>query len=202
MRAVKIREISSRLFEEAAERNEPLAITHDHVVCGVLIPVSPDWVREVIDTNLSRIVHSVQIGERELVAGGAFTTLDDALAERAEVGAAPPLRRVGIRQVSGKLIREAAERDEPLAITSDNVLRGVVIPVSPRWLEEVVYSNLSRIVHSVQVGEREVSSGQPFVTLDHAVAEDDRLPANVPSSVRTGKAAPSPRLARPAAASR
>jgi hypothetical protein len=170
MKTIKIREISTKVISNATE---PFAITMDNVVCGVMIPVSPRWVQEVVHQNLSRIANSIQFGEKEIANGEPFVTLDDALADdaSADVAAAPgaSLRRVSIREISGRLITEAAEHGESLAITSDNVLHGVLIPISDRWLQQVVDANLSRVVRSIRLGEREIVSGERFVTLDESL---------------------------------
>jgi len=168
MRSVKIREISATVIEAAAERNEPLAITNNNVVCGIVIPVSPRWVQDVVHQSLSRIVHSIGMGEKELDNGEPFIGLDQAVADPPTAPTAPPLRRVSIREVSGAVIAEASE---PFAITSDREVRGVVIPVSRRWLCEVVDANLSRVLNSIRMGEREIAA-EPFVTLDEAVDDD------------------------------
>lgn len=201
MRTVRIGEISATLIREAAAQNEPLALTKDNVVCGVLIPVSPRWVQEVVHRNLSRIVHSIQLGEKELANAEPFVTLEEPLAETTDAPTVAALRRVSIRRISGKLISDAAETGEPFAITSDNVLHGVVIPVSARWLQEIVDSNLSRVVRSIRLGERELVGDDAMRILDDVVkppnsavpaaasAATSRKPAAATSSRKTAAAA-------------
>lgn len=169
MRTVKIREFSAKVLRAAAQEKEPLAITKDNVVCGIVIPVSPRWVQDVVHQNLSRIVNSIQMGEKEVDSGEPFVTLEEVVSQTRQEPSSPPLRRVRIGEMSGKTICDAAESGEPFAITSDNVLQGVLIPVSQRWLEEVVDSNLSRVVRSIRLGERELAVGTPFTTLDDVV---------------------------------
>jgi hypothetical protein len=170
MKNVKIREISAKVIEAAAEAKEPLAITSDNVVCGIVIPVPPQWIEDVVHRNLDRIAQSIEDGEKELANGAPLTILDDVLSETAQAPQRPPLRRVGIRDISAKVIAAAAARNESLAITSDHVLRGVLVPISPQWLQGVVDHNLGRLVHSIQAGERELAHGLPYTTLDQVIA--------------------------------
>ena len=170
MKSVGIRDFSTAVLEQAAAENKPVAVTSNHVLRGVLIPVPQRWLSDVVDWNLSRILHSIQAGEKEVTSGQPLTLLEEALEEVTDTASShPPIRRVSVRNVSGTAIEEAAERKEWLAITSDNRLRGVLIPVSPRSLNEVVDTNLSRILRTIEVGEKEVMSGQPLTSLEEAL---------------------------------
>lgn len=179
MLTVAIRELDGAVLASAAEQHQVIGLTNDRRLAGVLIPVSRAWVENLVESNLSRVVQSVQRGERELasaarslslVDGGApqLTTLDDVLGGSMSPGGGPRLRRVSLRDVDGTLIDEAAERQEALGITNNRVLAGVLVPVSRRWVEQLVDQNLSRILYNLEAGEKEMATGD-LVHLDSVV---------------------------------
>jgi hypothetical protein len=63
---VRIGEISGKLIEEAGEAKRPLVITHDRELIGILIPVNPRLIQSLIEKNLSRVLHNVDLAEKSL----------------------------------------------------------------------------------------------------------------------------------------
>jgi antitoxin (DNA-binding transcriptional repressor) of toxin-antitoxin stability system len=171
MRTVSIREVSGALINEAAERQETLGITNNNVLAGVLVPVTSRWVKHLVEGNVSRILHSIERGEKEIADAESYVSLEKALSDEKNASGAFPIRRVSIRQISGKLLSEAAERGETLGITTDNVLAGVLVPVTPRWIDHLIENNISRILHSIARGENEIASGAPAIKLEDIVPE-------------------------------
>lgn len=83
------------------------------------------------------------------------------------------METIGIREVSGDVIKAAAERGEVLGITNGRVLAGVLMPLKRGTVERLVDQNLTRIVQNTREGERDAAAGCS-VALDDLVAEEPR----------------------------
>jgi antitoxin (DNA-binding transcriptional repressor) of toxin-antitoxin stability system len=194
MRTMAIRELTAPALRQAAEDNEVIGITNDRVLAGVLFPIGRHWVEQLVEQNLSRIVRNVRRGEQEveavLAAGDQadtptastaprFTALEDLAHQGAPVRPAPEpeplerIRRVHLREMSGKLLRDAAEQGEAIILTTDRVAAGVIFPVAQRWVTELVEQNLNRVLYNITIGEKELASDQYRVALDDLVNGDD-----------------------------
>jgi len=184
-----IRELSAPAIARAAEHRQLIHITNGGVLAGVLVPVSNSEVQQLVDQNLTRVIHNINRGEREiqkLMEGTAvdgpgtsanvpslgspaprFVTADDVLQEEsAPVLDLTRMRRVPLREVSGRLLQEAAERNEAVAVTTDRVVAGVIFPVTQQWVSQLIEQNLSRVLFSIQSGEAELASSQRMTTAD------------------------------------
>jgi hypothetical protein len=173
MRTVAIRELDAPAITEAASHDQVLGITNGRVLAGVLVPISRDWVHQLIEGHFSRIVHNIRRGEREIrtvvqdsdnrttAATAGFTTLTDVIGEQPLPGnlSLEQARHVSLRDISGKVLEEAAQRDEAIVLTTDRVVAGVIFPVSQRLVIELVEKNLSRILYNIQIGEKELAAG-------------------------------------------
>jgi len=197
-----IRELTGPALKRAAEDNEVIGITNDRVLAGILFPIGRDWVEQLVDQNLSRIVRNVQRGEQEMEAILAATDGADAPAENSASAtprfttledvardvSAPPLgalgrsRRVHLRDISGKLLRDAAEQGQAIILTTNKVAAGVILPVTQRWVTELVEQNLSRVLYNVSIGEKELAADPHKVTLDDMV--NDEPPAAADTRTR------------------
>ncbi len=200
MRTMAIRELTAPALRQAAEDNEVIGITNDRVLAGVLFPIGRDWVEQLVEQNLSRIVRNVQRGEQEVEAVLAasdqadtpiespasatprFTTLEDVAQQMPTPppGALGQIRRVHLRDMSGKLLRDAAEQGEAIVLTTDKVAAGVIFPVTQRWVTELVEQNLSRVLYNVSIGEKELEADPHRVTLDDLI--NDESPATAKTS--------------------
>jgi hypothetical protein len=148
MQTIGIREVSGPRVSEAARRHEPLGITFNHMLAGVLFPVTSTW-------------HSD--------AGSPSPV--QAFASPENPAVPPPARQIPIRDFSAKRLREAAKRREVLGLTYGKVLTGVICPVTPEWITQLIEQNISTILKDIKQGEREIESGAPLTTLDDLVPE-------------------------------
>jgi len=83
------------------------------------------------------------------------------------------METVSIRDLRGATLRERARRGEPLAITNHRVLIGVVIPVSPGWVEHLVSRNWQQVSQAIAEAEDELAGGAPLAAavVDGAVLQ-------------------------------
>lgn len=190
MRKMAIRELTAPKIRQAAEDEEVIGITNNRVLAGVLIPVRGDWVEQLIEQNLSRIVHNVRRGEQEVEAvlqahaqsascsspgpAASFTTLEEVAREpdgdgRPSSATKSRARHVNLRDMSGEVLQDAAEQNEPIILTTDRVVAGVIFPVTQRWVTELVEQNLSRVVYNIGIGEKELSTDEAMTTLDEVL---------------------------------
>jgi hypothetical protein len=182
MRTLAIRDLDAPTICQAAEQDQVIGITNGRVLAGVLVPISRDWVHQLIDGHFSRIVHNIRRGEREMEtvldatddpagvpAAATFTTLTDAVRQPTSAGLSlDQARQVSLRDISGRVLEEAAQRDEPIVLTTDRVVAGVIFPVSQNLVIQLVEQNLSRILNNIQAGEKELGTGT-MTTLDEAL---------------------------------
>jgi hypothetical protein len=148
MQTISIREVSGARVSEAVRRHEPLGITNHNMLAGVLFPVTPKWLS---DEHSFSVVQAFASPENPAVP--------------------PPTRRISIRDFSAKRLLDAARHREVLGLTNDNVLTGVLCPVTPEWIEHLIEQNVSSILKNIRQGEREIDSGVPLTTLDDLMAE-------------------------------
>ena len=69
-----------------------------------------------------------------------------------------PMRRVSLREVNGRLLEDAAAHHQTIAVTTDRVMAGVIIPVSQTWVAQLVEDNFARILDSISRGEAEIGA--------------------------------------------
>jgi hypothetical protein len=74
VRMVRIGDLSAKLIERAGEAGQTLAITHDRELIGMIVPVTQGLVQFLIEQNISRVLESIALGEKELSATGTLTT--------------------------------------------------------------------------------------------------------------------------------
>jgi hypothetical protein len=83
-------------------------------------------------------------------------------------------RNVRIRDLSAHRIEEASESKELLILTHGGMLLGIVVPVSQRLVHFLIDQNLSRVMFNAQMAEKELSTGEPFTTLDQVVQQAEQ----------------------------
>ncbi|MCT9094164.1 ROK family protein [Streptomyces sp. ASQP_92] len=81
------------------------------------------------------------------------------------------MKTIGIRDLSGDLIKMAAGQGEMLGITNDRLLAGVLMPLSGNTLEHLVDRDLTRIEESIRISEQELAAGE-WTSLDDLMSED------------------------------
>jgi len=137
-----------------------LGLTNGRALCAIVVPVNERWVNELLHQTLSRVLHVIDIDEKEREGGERqLIPLGDQVDTSEPTVGAPmegALQRVSIREVSGELIERAAQSKQVLGITDNRVLRAVLIPITQKWLDQLVDSNLSRILRGIEVGERQI----------------------------------------------
>jgi prevent-host-death family protein len=90
---VRVGELSAERIEQAGGDGHVLALTHDRELVGILIPVTRGLVEFLIEQNMSRVLYSIDLGEKQLVTGDAMTTLDQVLEPDRPLAPASPARR-------------------------------------------------------------------------------------------------------------
>jgi len=81
------------------------------------------------------------------------------------------MRTVSVRELRGNELTEYARKGELVGIKSNRALIGVIIPVTPTWVEHLIDQNLSRLRASVAEGEEEIKRGR-MVSLDVLLASE------------------------------
>lgn len=87
VQTVRIGDITAELIDRAGEAGEALAITHNRELIGMIIPVTQDLVRYLIDQNVSRVLYNVGLSEMHAKSAEKLTALD-ALEETDETSSA------------------------------------------------------------------------------------------------------------------
>ena len=84
VRTVRVGDLSARVIEEAGGGGQTLALTHDRVLAGIVVPVTRGLVEFLVEQNMSRLLYNIGLGEKEISEGGPLTTLGQVTADRAE----------------------------------------------------------------------------------------------------------------------
>jgi antitoxin (DNA-binding transcriptional repressor) of toxin-antitoxin stability system len=165
MRRVNIRDLNGKFFEAAAEADpdEPIGVTNNQQLCAVLLPVTEAWIDQVIVDNLSRLRNNIATAAKD---SGAPIGLDDAIEKESGKSTSPFTRRVQIRELSGTLIREAAEKGERLGVMNRGRLAAVLVPVTPGWIDQLIDHSISRIAYSIEQAEKQTAAGTEHTSLD------------------------------------
>ncbi|MGD0606143.1 MAG: hypothetical protein ABSA53_21470 [Streptosporangiaceae bacterium] len=97
---------------------------------------------------------------------------------------------MSIRDLRGGDLQEKAQAGEPLAVTNYRVLIGVIIPVSPAWVEQLVVHNWSRVGQSIAEGERAMTDAMAWS--DGARTEEGGTASDPPGRTRAPGRRPAP----------
>jgi hypothetical protein len=180
-----IRDLSAPAIQEAADSGQIIGITNDRTLAAVLYPISRVLTEQLISENLARLIHTIERGERELAADRSGGGDDDDAGETGlitldELPSTPPdvpsavlrrARQVSLRDLSGRVLSEAARANQAIALTTNRVLAGVVVPVPEQWVTQLVTQNLSRLLRDIDLGERELTTRDgDLPTLDDVLA--------------------------------
>jgi len=76
VRTVRIGDLSADMIERAGAAAQTLAITHDRELVGIVIPVTPGLVEFLIEQNMSRVLYSISMGEKQLGTADQMVLLD------------------------------------------------------------------------------------------------------------------------------
>jgi hypothetical protein len=80
--------------------------------------------------------------------------------------AQPWVRTVRIGDLSAKLIEQAGEAGQTLAITHDRELLGILIPVTQGLVQFLIEQNMSRVLYNIGLGEKQLAAPDRLTTLD------------------------------------
>lgn len=161
MHTITIRRLSAPAIEQAAANAELVGVTSDGALVGVLVPADSHTVQRIIDRDREDIAASIAEAEAELAAGGRLTTLADLLDEtpRPGVGRQPTYTRLTIRELSGSRIQEASEAGEILIVMRERVVLALLVPVTAKWVEELVERNVTDFLNGRDNPPRKVTAG-------------------------------------------
>ncbi|MFG2236180.1 hypothetical protein ACGFNX_40360 [Streptomyces sp. NPDC048723] len=81
MKMISVREMRGTQLEQYARDGELVGIKSYRELIGVLVPLTPAWVKHLIDYNRSRIEQNLTESEEEIAAGKPLVTLDALLVE-------------------------------------------------------------------------------------------------------------------------
>lgn len=196
MKMVNIRSVRGENLKRSAEAGELVGVMKTRRLIGVMIPVTPNWVAHVIESNWSRVLQSVTEGESAMAGGGRMATLEDALlggGEQPPVGQPagrtlprmlasvgvldtedsemPPTQSVRVGDLSAAVVERAAAGGELLAVTHSGELLGIIVPVTERLVGYLINKNASRVHYNVGLGEKEAMTGEPWRTIEKALTD-------------------------------
>jgi antitoxin (DNA-binding transcriptional repressor) of toxin-antitoxin stability system len=77
-------------------------------------------------------------------------------------------RRIRLGDLTGKLIEEACASGDTLVLTNDRMLTGVLLPVTPGLVEQLIEQNLSRVYYNIDRGEQQAREAD-LLSVDAAV---------------------------------
>jgi antitoxin (DNA-binding transcriptional repressor) of toxin-antitoxin stability system len=98
---IRVGELSAERIEQAGAGGQVLALTHDRELIGIVIPVTQGLVQFLIEQNMSRVLYSIGLGEKQLQDPGPMTTLDQVM-DRGRTAALPgPGRAPGLSEEAG-----------------------------------------------------------------------------------------------------
>jgi hypothetical protein len=84
MKMISIREMRGSELEKYAQDGELVGIKNYRELIGVLVPLTPAWMKHLIDDNRSRIEQNLGEAEEEMAAGKPMVTLEDLLLESSD----------------------------------------------------------------------------------------------------------------------
>src|ERR1700733_5223586 len=90
VRTVRIGDLTADLIQKAGAAGQSLAITHDGQLLGIAIPVTQGLVEFLLEQNMSRVLYSVGLGEKQLSTPEEMATLQQVLDQAAPAGTAVP----------------------------------------------------------------------------------------------------------------
>jgi antitoxin (DNA-binding transcriptional repressor) of toxin-antitoxin stability system len=95
------------------------------------------------------------------------------------------METISIRNLRGRNLSEKALKGRPLAITNRGALIGVIIPVTPAWVEHVIDYNWSHVRQSIAEGEQAIADAAPMVTIQHVIPKNDQGGPSTGEALRT-----------------
>jgi hypothetical protein len=184
MESVSIRNLRGESLRESADEGKLLAITNRGALIGVVIPVAAAWLEHLIVHNLSQVQQSIAEAEQAIAAATPMTTIQDVIGQLHEMlNPAPPagrtmraVRTVRIGDLTAKLIEKAGTDGQTLALTHDRQLIAMVVPVTRDLVTFLLEQNMSRVLHNINLAEKQMKTKDPLISVDRPVADPLALP--------------------------
>lgn len=92
-RTVRVGDLSAAVVERAGAADEVLAVTHDGLLLGIVVPVNQRLIRYLIDKNKSRVSYNVHYGEKEILTDEPLQAIGRVLSEHPDLFAPDPSSR-------------------------------------------------------------------------------------------------------------
>jgi antitoxin (DNA-binding transcriptional repressor) of toxin-antitoxin stability system len=178
---VSIRNLRGDTLRDHAGEGKLLAITDRGALVGVAVPVAPAWLEHLIDYNLSHVHESIAEAEQAIAAGTPMVTLQDVIGRLQETlnpprsGTAqetgsprpsPVTKRIG--DLSAAVIKEAGDNGQTIAVTHERVPIAIIIPVTRDLVEFLLEQNMSRVLNSIDIAEKEIRNTDAMIRLGHS----------------------------------
>lgn len=154
MQTVSIRELSGDLIARATSQGQTLGVTNMGGLVGVVVPLTKEVLEGIAHRDEGARQARVREAETEMASGRPLGTLSELLDEGSPP--APGARslpkgwasfsRVGIRDLSGARLEQAARDGEALLVSSGRVTLALLIPVTPDWVEHLVEGGIKRFI--------------------------------------------------------
>jgi antitoxin (DNA-binding transcriptional repressor) of toxin-antitoxin stability system len=116
----------------------------------------------VVDGNVVHTAQSQETVERWRAAWNPALSAD-------RLAAPSAVRAVRIGDLSARVIEEAGQAGETLAITHERELIGIVIPVTQDLVQYLIEKNLSRVLANIELGEKQLTTADEMTPLDREV---------------------------------
>lgn len=98
VRTVRTGDLSADLIQRAGAAGQTLAITHDRELVGIVVPVTQGLVEFLIEQNVSRVLYSISLSEKQLTTADQMTPLDQVMDQPDSGWQAPGAH--GVRQAN------------------------------------------------------------------------------------------------------
>jgi hypothetical protein len=102
----------------------------------------------------------------------AALTVPDSGRGRPADAAEPAVRTVRIGDLSARVIEQAGDAGQTLAITHDRELIGIVIPVTQSLVQFLIEQNVSRVLYNIGLGEKQLGTSDALTTLDQLEGQE------------------------------
>lgn len=163
MRTIGIRELAEDVIATATAQGNMLGITNMGALVGVLVPLTKDVMRSMAYHDAADVQLRARAAEDEMASGQPMSTVSEFMQQHESLGHRGGPTRVGIRNLSGSRIEEAAQVGETLLVSSGRVTLALLIPVTPKWLESLVESKIRLLVEPDSLGPDSVGGPPELV---------------------------------------
>jgi antitoxin (DNA-binding transcriptional repressor) of toxin-antitoxin stability system len=116
--------------------------------------------------------------------------------------AEPSVRTVRIGDLGGRVIDEAGDAGQTLAVTHDRELVTIVVPVTKGLVEFLIEQNMSRVLGNIKLSENRVAAPGAMTSLDRALEMAESLDRAIDQAASPGREEPAGQQADPEATRR